>query len=307
MPTSTKTGTEMTNNLKALFAAGIVATSALNAEITLTEDLSVGGYIDMFALKTPADAFSADVAEVELDFLYTTDPASAVAELSFDGTDANWETVAITYAITEELSVTGGNMLSYLGWEAYDATGLFQFSYAYRDFSPLYPAYAVGASIDYVTDQFSLGAWAGEGDGDVSYELAAKYYGVEGLTLFIGYADDPGYETLNLWASYEVDAFTFTLEWVDTETDEMDTTGYLAMINYAVGDFAITGRYSIQQDDYADSTEISDPEDWELLTISPSYSFSDNLLGLIEYSYILDGEAVSGDDYQLAVEFIYTF
>lgn len=296
----------MNNKLNAFVVLGALGGTLANAEIPLTDDLSLAGYIDMSAVSWDApdgyDGFDASVAEVEVDFNFTTDVVSAVAEISFDGYNANWETVTVTYAASDELSISAGNMLSYLGWEAYDATGLYQFSYAYRGFSPLYPAYAAGASIDYVTDQFSFGVWVGEGgQEEVSYEVAFKFTGVEGFTFFAAFADDPGYETVNLWASYEVEGFTFALEYVGTDWGNGEnTTGYLAMVNYATGNFGITFRYSHEDDDW-------EAEDWELFTISPSYTFTDHLLGLLEFSSVLNGEESFGGDYQIAAELIFTY
>ena len=292
----------MKNKLIAFLAAGAALVPAANAEIVLTEDLSAYGYLDMYLTNNDAtgDNSVTAVAEFELGFDFTTDPFFATVELSYDGVgDVSFETAIVGYNITDELSVSAGNILSYLGWEAYDATGLYQFSYAYRDFSPLYPAYAVGASLDYVTDAYSFGVWVGDsGDYELSYEVMGKFTGVEGLTLFAAYADDPAYETINFWASYEVSGFTFALEYVDVDNAAgADSKGYLAMVNYAVDSFAITGRYSVEETD--------GQADWELITVSPSYTFSDNLLGLIELSLIdTDGYAY---DYAYAVELIYTF
>ena len=202
-----------------MFAAAASFATVANAEIVLTDDLSVSGYLDLWAgdYDAPEDNSYTSVAEFELALSYTTEPAFAVVELSFEGTDdgnsdVSLETAIVGYNISESLSVSAGNILSYLGWETYDATGLYQYSYAYRGQNPLYPAYAVGASIDYVTDDYSLGLWLGDSDaGKMSVEAMAKYTGIEGVTLFAAYADDPGYETINFWASYETGAFTILL------------------------------------------------------------------------------------------------
>ena len=294
----------MKKNLIALLAAGAaLVPSAMNAEIILTEDLSVTGYIDLFAADNdlPGDNSTVDLAEFELAFNFTTEPYFATVELSFDGSDASFETAVIGWNVNENLVLSAGNILSYLGWETYDATGLYQFSYAYRDFSPLYPAYAVGGALDYATDTFSFGIWVGDADdGDLSYEVAGKFTGVEGLTLFAAFADDPGYETINFWASYEIEGWTFAAEYVDVDNKGMsaeDQEGYLLMANYAMDNYGVTFRYSVE-----DTEGYSD--DWILYTISPSYTFSDSLMGLFELSFIDDGGAA---DYAYAVELIYTF
>lgn len=291
----------MKNKILALAGLTVFASPLAWAEIVLTEDLSLSGYIDMNAVEEdlPGDSFDFSVSEVELDFNYTTGAISAVSEFSYDGTEVSYETVTITYAATDELSFTAGNILSYLGWEAYDAPNLFQNTYAYRNFSPGYPAYATGASLDYVTDAYSFGVWVGESGGDVSVEVAGKYTGVEGLTLFLGYANDPGYETINTWGSYETGAFTFAAEYFFWD-DEVGPSreGYLGMVNYAVDKFSMTVRYSVE--------DTNGLDDWELLTFSPGYAFSDNLFGLLEYSAILDGSSTDSD-YRIAAELIFSF
>lgn len=285
-----------------MLAAGTFLVSAANAEIVLTEDLSVSGYLDIYAqdIDLPGDNLDTGVAEFELVFNYTTEPYFSVVELSFDGEeDVSFETAIVGYNVNENLSLSAGNILSYLGWETYDATGLYQYSYAYGLGGVFIPGYAVGVAADYVTDDFSLGVWLGDStDHDISYELMAKFTGVEGFTFFVGWADDPAYETLNFWASYEVEGWTFAAEYADTENDGgPDGEGYLLMANYAFDQWAITGRYSVEELEGA-------AEDWVLFTISPSYTFSDNLLGLAEVSFVDEGAAY---DYWYALELIYTF
>lgn len=339
----------MKRQLITMLAAAASFATVANAEIVLTEDLSVYGYLDMSAanIDLPGDSSSTAVAEFELAFDYTTDPFFSVVELSFTGNDDGnldtaLETAIVGYNVDENLSISAGNILSYLGWESYDATGLYQFSYAYSKpnlvgiaealkadgdilnelnsafgttFTSLddvpwgitIPGYAVGASIDYVTDDYSLGFWIGDSDNyDISYEVMLKYTGIDGLTLFAAYADDPAYETLDFWASYEVEGWTFAAEYVDTdyEISDLDSSAYLFMVNYAIDNWGITARYSVEDIEFAD-------EDWKLFTISPSYTFSDNLMGLLEVSFIEEAyglEDIEGaPDYWLAAELIYTF
>jgi hypothetical protein len=155
-----------------LLAAGAFLSAGLYAEIPITEELSLSGYIDMaYTDLDDGTGSQTDVAEYEFGLSFTPAESdwSAAAEISFNGTDASFETATITYASSDELSFTFGNILSYQGFETYDATGLFQYSYSGP--SVLYSAgYAVGASMDYVTDDFAVGIWAGDTTSDVSLE-----------------------------------------------------------------------------------------------------------------------------------------
>ena len=309
-----------------LGAAFIFASA--NAEIILTDDLSAYGYIDV--AYTDADDGSdltGGAAEFELGFSFAPVDSmwSAVAEISYDNdasTDnAEFETVTITYAASDELSFTVGNILSYQGFETYDATGLYQYSYSgYAGFADgsdaaeafgqsgvLYSAgYANGGSADYVTDAYALGAWIGESGGDASLEFLAAYTGIEGLTVKAIYADDPGYETINVWGSYDYNAFTFAVEYVDTDlVEDGDDTGtglesMMALVYYSFGDAGLTLRYSDVEYEVGNVTT-----DYTKFTISPSYAFSDNVFGLIEVSledYGDDDEVTS-----FAAELIYSF
>jgi hypothetical protein len=293
----------MKNKITCLLAGAALFGATANAEIVLTEDLSAYGYIDM-AL-TDGDGINdteTSVAEFELGFAFTPAESaySAVAELSFDGVGVtDFETVTISYQYSDSLSFTFGNILSYQGFETYDATGLYQFSYAGAGGTPLYSAgYAVGASADGSIGDIDYGVWVGDtNSGTNSFEYLLAYNGIDNLTVKFIYADDPGYETVNAWASYDLGDFTFAVETVNTEdgagADVLDVQ--MAMIYYAMGDAGLTVR--ITDGDYAGV-------DYEKLTISPSYAFSDNVFGLVEFSTEELG-AVEQDT--AAVELIYSF
>lgn len=264
------------------------------------------GYIDFVY-----DEGSTSVYEFEygMEFSEEGSPYSAVVELSFSdslgtpgddyatGQDLSFETVTLTYAASDELSYTIGNILSYQGFEAFDQTGMYQYSYQGPSSKVAYSAgYAVGASVDYVTDDFSLGFWIGDAGDSDSYEYLFAYTGIEGLTAKYIIADDPGYDTDNFWVSYETGDLTLAFETTETEvagTTTVDTDMYLAYL--AMGDAGLTVR-------------LSDGEwgglDFEKFTISPSYAFSDSVFGLIEYS---DEELDGVESTTTAVEVLYTF
>ena len=259
------------------------------------------GYIDYVY-----DEGSTSVYEFEygMEFSEEGSPYSAVMELSFDGTDSSFETATLTYAASDELSYTFGNILSYQGFEAFDQTGMYQYTYQGPDSGVAYSAaYAVGASVDYVTDDFSIGIWVGDGGDEDSYEYLFAYTGIEGVTAKYIYADDPGYETDNFWISYETGDWLFAFETTENTivpgvyvdpTPNLDLDMFLAY--YAMGDAGLTIRVT-------DGTW--DGKDFEKTTISPSYAFSDSVFGLFEYSEETLG---TGEEQTLsAVEVLYTF
>jgi hypothetical protein len=330
----------MKNKITCLLAGAALFGATANAEIVLTDDLSAYGYIDMALTDGEGDGNTdTAVAEFELGLSFTPAESkwSAVVELSFDSdstttisadsvaaaaaqltdtfsaqdvadaissgistnSDTEFETVTITYQYSDTLSFTFGNILSYQGFETYDATGLYQFSYAGASNTPLYSAgYAVGASADGSAGDIDYGIWVGDTDsGTNSFEYLLAYNGVENLTVKFIYADDPGYETVNAWASYDLGDFTIAVESVETEdgtgADVLDVQ--YVMVYYAMGDAGLTVRFA--DGDYAGV-------EYEKFTISPSYAFSDNVFGLVEFSTEELG-AVEQDT--AAVELIYSF
>lgn len=292
----------MKKELLTMLASSALFAYSANAEIVLTEDLSAYGYIDAaYSSDNDGSDYSGSVAEFELGLSFTPaeESYSAIAELSFkDDNKYAFEKVIVTYQQSDKLSFSAGKFLTYQGFETADATGLYQFSYQGID-GPVYSAaYAPGVCADYVTDSYALGFWAGEGAGDEgSFEYFVKYTGVEGLTVVGVLADDGDYDTQNVWASYDYNAFTFAAEYTATSADDnVDTEVYMALVYYAMGDAGLTLRYSGGEDA---------GDDFDKFTISPSYAFSDSVFGLLEYSLLdEDGEA---EESQFAAELIFSF
>ena len=300
----------------ALLSAVILG--SVNAEYKLTDELSLSGYIDLAATYTPddgaADSFNSEAVEVETAFAFNPNGSafSALAELSFkdDGTsnEIDFETVTVTYTATDALSFSVGNIYTYQGMESFDAPGLYQYSYAgvgqanvassnFDASGRLYSAaYAFGVGADYITDDYGFGLWVGESSESVSVEVMAQYTGIEGLTLKGIYADDKNYETINAWATYKFEGYTIGAEHVDTEyTNGDELTALVGLVNYSFGDAAITLRYTDAEYNTTDVTKF---------TVAPSYAFSENLLGLIEYSEVEVGDV---DYSEYAAELIFTF
>ena len=72
----------------------------------------------------------------------------------------------------------------------------------------------------------------------------------------------------------------------------------MAMVYYSMGKAGITFR--VTDGDY-------NGVDFEKTTISPSYAFSDNVFGLIEFSSEEYGSGPNSDSDTAAVELIYSF
>lgn len=311
--------------IKLLSLASALAVFNLDAiEIGPTgSGIEFGGFVDWAYQSqdapdgTDADTFDATQVELNLDFV--NGPVSVSIDYDIVSTEgpsnsggqhgANLEEAIVTYDFGNGFSVTAGKMLSYLGFEAYDAPNMYQYSYAYDAGSTgvnggqnIYDGYDDGVSLDYGSDMFSFGIFA-SAESDGGYEYALAFTGIENLTVKAIMADWDTYEVTTLWASYQFDKLLLAGEVAkrDLENTTTDIDGWLLMGNYAITDaVALTVRYS--------ETEVG-LESYEKFTLSPSYVFNDNFSGLLEYStYDVENVAVAKDPNDLfAVELIYTF
>jgi hypothetical protein len=325
---------------KLLSLASLLAILNANAiEIGPTgSGVEMSGFVDIGAMKQGSETESTK-AQVELNFGYAMGPVSAAVGLDFGeasvygegdsaGTNSNLEEAYVTYDFGNGFSVTGGRMLSYMGFEAFDPTNMYQFSYAYDigglETTPgdpstatgaqmIYDAYDTGASIDYVTDSFSIGVWASL-EADAGYELALAYTGIENFTAKAIFSDfsapsSEAYEKETFWISYQLDKLLLAAE--VAENDQLDTgfdvEGALVMANYAVSDkVGLTLRYSELEMTGATNTTVL--YEGSKFTVSPSYIFTDNLSGLLEYSsYDKDSGTLVEPEELLAAEVIFTF
>jgi hypothetical protein len=307
---------------KLLSFASILAAINLNA-IEIGPDgsgIEFGGFVDTFyqSQDTPAgaDADIFDVGQVEFNLDFSNGPISVSIDYDIYSTDgdndgnpdqsgADLEEAIITYDFGNGFSITAGKMLSYLGFEAYDPTDMYQYSYAYdaaggpRD---IYDTYDDGISLDYSSDLLSAGFFA-SAETDGGYEYALAFTGIENLTVKAIMADWDAYETTTFWASYQFGNLLAAFEIAEkdnTDPATSDIEGWLIMGNYSFTDsIGLTLRYS-EEDVGSDL--------YEKVTISPSYVFNDNFSGLVEYSSY-DNEGLTSIDYNdlFAVELIYTF
>jgi len=298
---------------KLLTLASLLAAFNLNAiEIGPTgSGVEMSGFVVLD--HTNQDATGSDSAfmtsEVELNFDFTSGPVAFALDLeAFKGTgDANSavdtfvEEAVVTYTFNDNLSMSAGRMLSYLGFEAYDAPNMYQISGAYvtSASSYLYDGYTDGISLDYAADDFSIGIWAGL-DEPSSFEYAFAYTGIENLTAKYIYADygSTSESKQTVWASYSMGSLLLAAEAAEHSNDRGvagdDTDAYLIMGNYGITDkVSLTLRYS--------ETEDTGSVAVDKFTVSPTYMVTDDLALLAEYSDLSNAEEFVG------VELIFTF
>ena len=360
-------------NKIAIASAFVAASSLATAEIVINDFLSFEGFVDMSYQYTDFDSDTAAVEDgsdnsfavdqVEIDWLFDFDPITAQIDVAFVGSDAAGsrsfdvvdgsgvatgdsvsvddevvvEQAFVTYSFEDGLAITAGRMASMLGFEAFEPTGLYQFSFAYDQ--GILPGYAQGVKVSYETeDMFFAGSLldgyadedgysgrlGGSGDSNYALELAASFlFGdSDEFGWFIGgyYEDgenddvalDGSVYVINTYLTYESGAWIFAGE-VNFGNSEVNSYGYggddtdalsgLIMANYAYSDAAsVTGRVS-----YEDFDGDADGDQYKL-TLAHGYAFTDNLSLITEISYV-DGENASEDfdGIASAIELLFAF
>jgi hypothetical protein len=122
-----------------LTAAFFAASTFSFAEIALTENLSVGGFVDMSYTHADDDqnnnsdsGNSYQVDQVEITFGLDYGVVTAQIDLQWELDDgSSIDQAFTTYDLGNGFNVTAGNYDSMLGFEAFEAPGLYQYSKAY--------------------------------------------------------------------------------------------------------------------------------------------------------------------------------
>jgi hypothetical protein len=309
---------------RAAVAAAVMTSASASAEVVLTENLSLTGFLGISASNVDKDAYggtasssdsSAEIDEFEVDFLFSQDKINAQVDLNYLGGpgDVELEQAHIGYAVSDSFSLKAGKFLSCIGFESFDMNGLYQYSAAA---STVYPGHHTGLAGVYSGDTFGVygsvvdGTWSADGDTDnLGYEVQVFTSPAEGLTIKLGYATED-LETrdkamLNLWAGYTVDALTVAAEYSSLEDFDFnddnvgdDGDAYMLMANYAFTEtFNTTLRYAHVD---ADNSEIDE------FTISPRFVISDSVSVITEYRH-RDYDVGGADEDLLAARVLYTF
>lgn len=281
-----------------VLAMGLVAAPSF-ADIKVSDQLVLSGFLDMSAYESNDAAATATFDQFEVDLMYKfSDKLSARADLAQGGTGGGAGSVAVEQAYityTEgDLSLMVGKFLSATGYECPEPTCLYQYSTS-ATFGA-YGGYNTGVGASYaVSPMLSLygAVFSSEWTGDVTLATPGGEAGVtltptEGVTVkgFYQFEDIevPGPDYLrngvNLWGSYAKGPLTLGAEVnyeMNWDADGSDGVGFLVMGNYKLTDkIAGTLRYSQLKTD-----AMADPSNE--VTVSPSYSITGNWWALAEY------------------------
>jgi hypothetical protein len=303
-----------------LFVVLAFTTGNLSAEIKLTDNLSLSGFLDMSTVTTMGDETEVGLYFDQFELDFHLDYGSVTGRIDVDSTDdaqgIKLEQGFVTYMLPEDVisgvSITAGRFLSSFGFEAAEPTGLYQYSFS--EGIP-YPGYQNGVAVNvkpmkqagiYVA--FLSSVWdVNETDaGTPGIEAQLALTPIEQITAKVGYAldamDDYTQTELNAWLSFAQGPLTLAGE-IDLlgnwGADGNNGMHFLGMANVSLADIisapiGVTLRFSgISLDDSDTSTAF---------TFSPSYSATDNWLLLAEFKQRLDAEETI-----IAVESLFTF
>ncbi len=294
-------------------SAAALVSSSLFAEIALSEQFAISGYVAGSASVTKVEGAGSD-SNMDLDAMKLTAvakfaPVSVTTSLfafgagSGDGFGASpiFLDAYGTYDFGDGTTVTAGKYLSWLGYEAFDIPNMLQLSYA-NPTAAYIPAYHTGIKVEAATDAYSIGFGVSDslygptyykGDGDLNNGLGLEAYftykAIKDFTLFAGVGYDSGNDdgtksvVADVWAQYVTGKFTFAAEYCYGSSDYTDSArgeGYfvLGLVKYQVDEkWAATFRVSAGEGE-ADDNFVRG-------TVAPSYAVTKNLDLVGEYSY----------------------
>lgn len=254
-------------NKIAIASAFLAASSFSTAEIVVNDFLSFEGFVDMSYTHVDADIDginesdnSFQIDQVEISWLFDFDPVTAQIDLQYEdpanGSSIDFEDESFsdgnvveqafaTYHFDNGGAITAGRYASMLGFEAFEPTGLYQYSFSYDLHIPEYdafgglsvgdvtiiPGYAQGIKYTHETDGTFFGISVQDeafdydndrigGDDASSYavETAFGLYMENGLSWFIGGAYEDADEAegdsyvINTYVTFETGAWIFAAE-----------------------------------------------------------------------------------------------
>lgn len=325
-------------NKIAIASAFVAASSFSMGEIVVNDFLSFEGFVDSSYSHTDSDvdgnenSFAVD--QVEISWLFDFDAVTAQVDLEYEeaGEDTEVEQAFVNYALANGDVATAGRYASMLGFEAFEPTGLYQYSTAY-DASGL-PGYAQGVKYTRESDASFFGLSIQDeafdnGQGNLSsssFAIEAAYAQDlgNGLTVFLGgaYEDADAGDSyiVNAYATYETGAWLFAAEvnfgnsesgafdiLDDTNAvvvgggNDVDVMSGLVMANYAYSDdSSVTARLS-----YEEVEGTTGEGDVTTYTLAHNKALADNLALITEVSFA-DADT-DEEELELAVELLFTF
>ena len=351
-------------NKIAIASAFLAASSFSMGEIVVNEFLSFEGFVDTSYSHTDTDAGTPGAADtdnensfavdqVEVSWLFNFAAVSAQVDTQLEGDadgkdgagtangDADGQTVEqafVNLPLANGDVVTVGRYASMLGFEAFEPTGLYQYSTAYGQ-SGL-PGYAQGIKYTRESGASVFGISLQDEAFDLpnaDQNLSSSSFGLEvaysrdlgnGFAVFVGAAFEDAKvgdtNIVNAYVTYETGAWIFAAEYNNGNSQnrafdimdgdaivlgglDVDVNSCLFMANYAYSaDSSVTARISYEE---VDNGAVE--ADRTAYTLAHNKALNDNLALIAEVSradtQFDDVPGVEEEETTLAVELLFTF
>jgi hypothetical protein len=305
-----------------LTAAFFAASTFSFAEIALTENLSVGGFVDMSYAHGDDDRDNASDSDNsysldQVEITFGLDYGVVTAQIDIEWTDDDGSAIDqafTTYDLGNGFAVTAGRYDSMLGFEAFEAPGLYQYSTAYSSNMDalghevyfgggsneteigdlIAPGTNNGVKVTYEdgTQFFGIslqdggifgdGRLGGDSDGDEdSQELLESITGIlagnqeiSGYAVEVGYARDLG-NGFNVFVGALIE---------ETEVDEninpdvetkIDTTVFNGYVTYETGAWLFAAEVIQTEHDIDDPANAIDDIEVDSFLVMANYTYSD--------------------------------
>ena len=315
---------------RAAVAAAVITSASASAEVVLTENLSLTGFLGISASNVDKDAYggtasssdsSAEIDEFEVDFLFSQDKIYAQVDLNYLGGpgDVELEQAHIGYAVSDSFSLNAGKFLSCIGFETFDMNGLYQYSAA-ASTAGIYPGHHTGLAGVYSGETFGVygsvvdGTWSADGDPDnLGYEVQVFTSPAEGLTIKLGYATEafekkliPGKLIPAVMESYADANDGYIIkerEIVPGRIEPGSTTpGFdKAMINlwvsYEVDALTVAAEYSSLED------FDKKGDDGDAYMLMGNYAFTDTFNATLRFAHV-DADWAEIDEFTISPRFV---
>ena len=345
----------------AALAGSIFAAVISYAEIAISDSLSVEGFVDSSCTHTDTKLGAGqesdnylDIDQVEVSLFLDYQKLTAQVDLQYLGDgiveeeeDEIVEQAFISHQFKEGHYLTAGRYASMLGFEAFEPTGLYQFSLAYDTHdlglltgassdASLIPGYANGVKYVHIVAETFFGvsiqdevfgrdsAGIGNTDedgGSFGLEIAYSKSLYYGLTWFIGGAFEEGKVgrgdsyMLNVYATFDFGAWIFATE-ISRGNSESGAFALGGLDEEAL-QMLVMANYTYSESasltgrlSYADHED--DPTgrtlDFTKWTLAHNYAFNDHLVLVTEIS-LVDGDSDGTDFEDLlgAIELTFSF
>jgi hypothetical protein len=308
-----------------LTAAFFAASTFSFAEIALTENLSVGGFVDMSYAHVDDDQNNPDnsdsnnsysLDQVELTFGLDYGVVTAQIDIQWTDDDGSEIDQAFTsYDLGNGFVVTAGRYDSMLGFEAFEPTGLYQYSTAYSSNTEAFEndSFAVGGGLEDTEIDDLIGPGTNNGV-KVTYEDGTQFFGIslqdggifgegrlggdsdededsqevlESITGIFGFQQETsGYAVEVAYARDLGNGFNVFVGalFEETEVDEnnnpdietsIDTTVYNAYLTYETGAWLFAAEVIQTEHDIDDRANVLEDIDIDSFLLMANYTYSD--------------------------------